>query len=115
MNDLIVTPLEDGRHWKLKKAFKYDTIVVPKGFITDFTSVPRFFWRIFPPWGKYGKCSVVHDYCYFKQLYSRQICDKVFLECMKDYRVSGWRRNIIYWAVRTFGWIGWNEYRKEDK
>ena len=46
---LIVSPLSDGRRWKLDKRFYYhvgdkyskEIIKVPEDFITDFASVPR--------------------------------------------------------------------------
>ena len=67
--NLIVSPLKDGKSWVVRKEFFYDigfegsgdTIVVPVGFVTDFASVPQFFWGIFPTWDKYGKASVIHD------------------------------------------------------
>jgi hypothetical protein len=37
-------------------------IRVPVGYRTDFASIPRFFWRILPPAGRYGKAAVVHDW-----------------------------------------------------
>lgn len=39
-------------------------IRVPAGFVTDFASIPRAFWVVLPPTGKYGKAAVVHDYLY---------------------------------------------------
>ena len=52
----------DGRRWRLQESFGYTLrtgrrITVPKGFETDFASVPRFFWRLLPPTGNYGKGS----------------------------------------------------------
>jgi hypothetical protein len=88
----------------------YDIIrvEVPAGFQTDFASIPRFFWRILPPWGKYSKAAVVHDYIYATQgRYNRQTADTVFNELMRDLKVVSWRRAIIYYAVRLFGWLAW--------
>lgn len=39
-------------------------IRVPKGFITDFASVPRILHSVLPKTGKYGKAAVLHDYLY---------------------------------------------------
>jgi hypothetical protein len=64
------TPLDlevadDGRQYRLLTAFQYDssltTITVPAGFVTDFASVPKLFWNLLPPTGRYGKAAVVHD------------------------------------------------------
>ncbi len=43
---LAVTPLEDGKRWRLINSFSYRTrrgvqIGIPAGFVTDFASVPR--------------------------------------------------------------------------
>jgi len=108
---LVVTPLEDGRNWKLIESFIYhignlesDEIVsVPAGFETDFASVPKFLWNILPPWGRYGKAAVIHDYCYRKGLFTRKRCDKIFYEGMKVLKVPYWKRNVMYRAVRWFG------------
>ena len=46
---LVVSPLPDGRRWKLVFQFRYhvgkrygrDVIAVPMGFVTDFASIPQ--------------------------------------------------------------------------
>jgi len=46
---LVVSPLPDGRRWRLVRSFSYhigskyskDIIKVPMGFVTDFASVPQ--------------------------------------------------------------------------
>ena len=102
----------DGKNWKLIKEFSFYfyyknkkiTITVPTGFITDFASIPRIFWSLLPPTGKYGKAAVIHDYCYRKRLLPRKLADKVFLEAMKVLKVARWKIYIMYLAVRLFGW-----------
>lgn len=65
---LHVEVLENGKEYKILEEFTYYRsdqkdikIVVEKGFITDFASVPRIFWSIFPPFGTYTKSAVLHD------------------------------------------------------
>ena len=116
---LVVTPLPDGRRWKLVEPFRYhvgsypsDTVLfVPKGFVTDFASVPRLFWNILPPWGKYGKAAVLHDFCYRNVICSRYRCDRLFLEAMKVLKVPFWKRQVMYWAVRCFGFWAYHKER----
>jgi hypothetical protein len=118
---LVVTPMDNGREWKLMQSFEYyrtdnedDIIVVPAGFVTDFASVPRIFWNIFPPWGKYGKAAVLHDWLYsIEYKNNRKLCDDIFYEAMKILGVGFTTRNIIYYAVRSFGWTVWNKHSKE--
>ena len=62
----LVLEYIDGRDWKVAAPFTYFTreghgIDVHAGFVTDFASVPRFFWRVLPPTGPYGKAAVIHD------------------------------------------------------
>jgi hypothetical protein len=66
---------KSGNTWTIEEPFFYkignensqESVVVPKGFETDFASVPRVFWTIIPPDGKYTKAAVVHDYLYNKR------------------------------------------------
>jgi len=78
-------------------------IEVPKGYRTDFASVPRFFWRILPPTGRYSRAAVVHDYLCDTRPVDSKTAAEVFLEAMKHARVPVWKRTIMYRAVRHFG------------
>ena len=69
-NALTVTE-SPNRQWKLAQGLVYaghtDTFHVPAGFETDFASVPRAFWSVFPPYGPYTKSAVLHDWLYVTQ------------------------------------------------
>ena len=83
------------------------TVHVPKGFVTDFASVPRILWWLFPPHGRHGKAAVIHDYLYLlvrKGKYSRVVADSIFLSAMKELEVPLWRRYTMYLGVRLAGW-----------
>ena len=80
-------------------------LVINKGFITDFASVPRLP-IIFALFGDTSKeAATVHDYLRRTLICSRETADAVFLEASKATRVPGWRRNLMWAAVRVFGWI----------
>jgi Protein of unknown function (DUF1353) len=90
-------------------------IEVESGFDTDYASVPRIFWSIYPPDGSYTEAAVIHDALYFYQTaglnrpaITRAQADTVFLEAMTALGVPWLRRRIIYAAVRSGGWIAWN-------
>jgi hypothetical protein len=111
---LIVSPLCDGKRWVIRKEFFYflkedegDKVSVPAGFVTDFASIPRYFWKALPRWGKYGNAAVVHDYLYATGLRKRKECDEIFLEAMSVLDVPLWKRYAMFYAVRWFGWIGY--------
>jgi len=80
-------------------------IDVPAGYATDFASIPRFFWRILPPWGNYGKAAVVHDWlCDIEP----KLCDSdtaadIFNEAMVVLGVGKIKRGIMVKAVKWFG------------
>lgn len=85
------------------KTLEEDIITVKPETSTDFASIPWFLWSILPPTGRYGKAAVIHDYLYEYRLRPRKEADKIFLNAMKELGVPGWKRNIMYCAVRCFG------------
>ncbi|EJC5177426.1 DUF1353 domain-containing protein [Salmonella enterica] len=76
---------------------------VPAGFVTDLASVPRIFWTILPPDGKYAKAAIIHDYLYDNALRTKKEADLIFLDGMTVLGVPKWKRTVMYWAVRLFG------------
>lgn len=120
---LIVSPLADGKTWVLVEPFAYDvgelgssdTVVVSKGFKTDFASIPRVFWMVLPKWGKYGNAAVIHDWIYSCHERSREEADNILLEAMDVLSVPKWQRILIYQAVRYFGGFAWvrNQWDQE--
>lgn len=115
------------REWVTDRSFKYyvgsedsgECVTVPKGFLTDFASVPRAFWIIFPPDGEYTQAAVLHDYLYYmkgcikRKVYTRLECDKIFLEAMGVLGVPWVTRHSMYRAVRLFGWVPWGKRSEE--
>ncbi len=119
---LRVEILEDGLRARLLYPFRVRlheldgrVIDVPRGFETDFASVPRFFWRIVPPWGRYSPAAVVHDYLYFTGKVTRAEADRVFLGHMERLGVPLWKRTVMYRALRFFGGSAWDECRRNEK
>lgn len=116
--DPLLLEFGDGREWKLIQAFRYwhddgtlpgRSFTVPAGFETDFASVPRFFWRVFPPTGRYGKAAVLHDFLYRTGAVPRREADAIFFDAMKSLGVFFPTRWLMWLAVRVFGWTA---YRK---
>jgi len=114
---LIVTPMPDGRRWKLVRSFTYHVgskdsgrkVVVHRGFVTDFASVPRLLWWLISSWGRYGKAAVVHDYLYKYHVGTRREADGIFFEAMGVLNVRRWRKYPMYISVRLFGWFAWKK------
>ncbi len=82
------------------------TIRVPAGFVSDFASVPRIFWRVAPPWGPYSEAAVVHDWLY-RTGYPRAEADATFRRLMARAGVRFPLRWAMWVAVRAFGWMHW--------
>lgn len=110
----------DGNLWELSHSLSYnvndagDVITVPKGFITDFASVPVVANWFIPKSGQYDPAAVIHDWLYFKKDRPRSECDGIFCEAMKVLGVSKSKAQTMYIALRTFGWIAW-KYGKDDR
>lgn len=110
----------DGSHWRVLDDFTYEIgdtgsgklIVVPAGFITDFASVPRGLWNLFPPTGPYGKAALVHDVMYTTQTGSRKEADDIFLEAMGVLQVRSFTKYAVYSSVRMWGWKAWATHRQ---
>lgn len=121
--DKLTVTKVSARMWEVERAFTYrlgskegeESVTVPKGFKTDFASVPRAFWQVLPPDGTYTQAAVVHDYLYYAQIFTRKKSDYVFLEAMGVLGVSWWKRRVMYTAVRLFGGLCWKGRTKPSK
>lgn len=80
-----------------------ESITVPAGFVTDNASVPRLFWSVVAPHGKYTRAAVVHDYLYSGELIPRKKADEIFLFGMGVLGVPAWLAHVMYAAVRIGG------------
>jgi hypothetical protein len=115
--ELILTPLPNGKSWKLHQGFSYETdlgalIEVPAGFVTDLASVPRILWPLLPPFGRYTGAAVVHDWLYSEHRlghghFARCNADSILLEAMIDLNVGRVTRNLVWIGVRLGGWWAW--------
>lgn len=125
---LVVKVLNDGKNYEIQKKFEYyrETdkniiITIPESFTTDFASIPRIFWSIFPPFGKYTKAAVLHDFLCEAYLakakwnevstskdprfVKRKEADMIFLEAMAATDVNKFTRNTLYFFVRAYAWF----------
>ncbi len=105
--------LEESMSYDVGFPMSGDRITVPKGFITDFASVPRILHSVFPPRGKHSGAAIIHDYLYATQKRSRSESDSIFLEAMKVLGVGWFRRSTMYSAVRVGGWLPWKRAKKK--
>lgn len=111
----VLTPFADGEFWVVTQPLAYPVpdsdavIIIPEGFVTDFASIPRIFWTIFPRHGEYTTAAIVHDFLYWDQKCTREQADNLFDLVMRDAEVSMASRYAIYGAVRLGGGLAWAE------
>lgn len=107
---------------------------IPKGYIYDGASIPRWAWSILGIGrdGLHRAASLVHDYLYYydgkmpvgslsvkekdnwtpvlwPRPFTRKQADKMFCRILRETEppVKPWKRKVMFWAVRLFGWQYW--------
>ena len=102
LNRLNTNPVDDD-YWEVLEDYFYETsigiIKVPKGFKTDYASVPKIFRNIINTYGKHGRGAVVHDWLYSIKCnikITRENADKIFLEIMEEYGVNKIKRYFLF-------------------
>lgn len=94
-------------------------ITVPAGFITDWASIPRPLWPLASPETDGRLSGTLHDYLYSLRggapyMFNRARCDATFHEALIHEGEPHWKAELMYLAVRSFGWLysfnpGWNK------
>ena len=92
-------------HWR--RPGPAQAIVVPRGFASDGASVPRAFWRLFPPLGRYTPAAILHDWIYRSQVVSRADGDAIFRDACTELGVPAWQAWTLWAAVRAGGWASY--------
>ena len=108
-----IAPFGDSEWWILTAPLptrignSTEIITIPKGFVTDLTSIPRFFWSAFSKTGPYMSAAFLHDYLYWDQRCTRAEAVRIFVIEMKSYGVNDTSRKLIFSAVSEFGEAAW--------
>jgi hypothetical protein len=87
---------------------RYQEVSVPAGFVTDLASIPRVFWTLLRPDGKYAYSAIVHDYLYWFQTKPREESDTILKLGMQDFSIDAVTITAIYDAVRLGGRASWS-------
>lgn len=120
--------------WEVFDTFEYrlgspdglEYVRIEKGFITDFASIPRPLWWLWPPsQGPYLAAALVHD-CLYKTGYvlnretgekrfiERDEADWIMKEIMEVCETPLLTKRGIYRGVRVGGWRAWAKHRRSD-
>ena len=118
----------DEENWEHLGEYIFDSavfggrIIVPKGRLTDFASVPRAPITYMVAGGRANGPAAIHDYLYSDQFCTREVADKVFMEAMLtdgtefgQRPLSDWLANVMYHEVSTWGWIAWDRHARGEK
>lgn len=120
LSTLNVQPLK-GPWYRLTHKLVYrshyteNPIVVPAGFVTDFTStrLPILYWFAGEVADKSG---TVHDWLYRERghLYDRKTCDLIYHEAMGVEGYGMVKRNAFYYGLRIFGGSAYHQHTELD-
>jgi hypothetical protein len=99
----------DVRKFKLLEDIEIFGVKIPKGYITNGSSVPRIFWFVLSPFTEGFRAAIVHDYRYSHNGITRYQADKEFFHNLNKCEVNIIRRSIAFVAVRLFGWLAWEK------
>lgn len=115
-----IMPFADSKSFMLLDDLQYRVghsnyaIIVPRGFVTDFASVPRMLWSFgLSPYGRFSKAAVIHDYLYWAQGCTREQADNLMMIAMKESGVGGVQAKLLHWGVRLGGKGAWAENRRD--
>ncbi|MFV0260486.1 MAG: DUF1353 domain-containing protein [Acidimicrobiales bacterium] len=105
---VVVTPIvPEGKRWRLVEPFLYrgsrDLFAVPRGFTTDFASVPRLVVWLLPRYGRWTQAAILHDYLWSlarQGLVSKVDADGLFYRALRELQVPFLRRWMMWAAVR---------------
>lgn len=83
--------------------------MLPRGFISDGMSVPRFFWRWVGPRLSKGTIgpSVVHDWLYDTHFMPRGEADEWYRRALVANGYPRAKARAVWLGLRAFGWSHW--------
>jgi hypothetical protein len=81
--------------------------IIPKGYTTDFATIPQILWSLLPPIGKHNRAALLHDWLYDNKIGSRKKADDLFLKQMEIDGVNLITRYVMYLGVRLFAKPWW--------
>lgn len=116
----LVRGVGNGKFWIVQEELEWiightnEKIVVPKGFVTDYASIPKDLWnKGLEPHGFYNRAAIIHDYLYWSQGCTRDQADRLMVIAMKESNVGTIDGFTIYTGLKIGGRIAWNSNAKE--
>jgi len=117
-----------GRRWEIAKDWNFsldgEKYVIPKGFVFDGASVPKFLASWLSPTGVLLVGGLVHDYVYKYTVLlkkgkkkttdpmTQKEADALFRDIGIEQNGFHFLNKLAYWALRIGGFVAWNGHRK---
>ena len=118
------------RTWEITKDWHFTVLgeeyIIPKGFIFDGASVPKFLASWLSPVGVLLVGGLVHDYIYKYTVLvkkggkevtdpmNQKQADKLFRDINIEQNGFHFLNYLSYWALRVAGFVAWNGHRKRE-
>jgi len=108
-------PVGESNHYKLLEDLTFSfhgmEVTVPKGYLTDGASIPRFAWYFvgspFEPRHMLG--AIIHDWLYSQRIADQKVADAVFLQILKEQGKRPVPALVMWLTLRIFGWMWWRK------
>ena len=124
----ILMWLLSTRNWEITKDWRYringNEYIIPKGFVFDGASIPKFLRTFFSPVGVLLMGGLVHDYAYkyacLKRtngglhLVDQKKADEIFRDICIEVNGFYTMNYLAYWSLRIGGFVAWNGHRKRN-
>lgn len=94
-----------------------ERFVVPSGYITDWSSIPRYMWIIYPPnFSEARQAALLHDYIYSHlwPIYTKKFADVAFKHIMLHDKARRSTAGLFYYSVKFGGGGGWGKFRNKS-
>ncbi len=98
---ILPNALFEKTRYRLCADLKLAGVTVPRGFVTDGATVPRAFWWLFPPAGRYFLAAAVHDYLLEYEGNWRE-ANRKFKDALLEQGVSRWVTYTMFSAVQVY-------------
>jgi hypothetical protein len=112
--------LDNGKDFELHEPLEFffskqegigESIIVEKGFITDFASIPDLIQPLIPQY-RGRRAAIIHDKLYSTKgmngKFTRKECDQIFYNALTVLNVDYPTRSALYLGVRVGGWYPWH-------
>lgn len=111
---LIVEVDIKGELRTLVEPLIYKDWTIPKGFVTNYGSVPQILQSFIPASGKATYAYVLHDWLYETGILSKDEADKLLRDLVIELGLSKIKAYSIYYGLKIGGFKAWNKCREND-